>query len=95
MFVSRHRRGRDRFIWIKLACLVLGGVLGLVGMRLESAVLVYVAIVIVLAGFALRFVRQQSAVEGTEPPELPPDASAVGTHGVHADPSGPDSVSIR
>ena len=60
MFVSRQRRGPDRFARIKLACLVLGGGLGLVGMRLGSAVLVDVAIVIVLAGFGLRVVSRES-----------------------------------
>jgi hypothetical protein len=87
MFLSRHRRGHDRFVWIKLACLVLGGVLGLVGMRLDSVVLVDVAIVIVLAGFALRFVPQQSAIEGSEAPA--PDASVAAAHGAHADCSRP------
>jgi hypothetical protein len=85
MFLSRHHRGRDRFVRIKLACLVLGGVLGLVGMRLDSVLLVNVAIVIVLAGFALRFVPQQPALEATEPPALPPDPNVVATRGAHAD----------
>jgi hypothetical protein len=89
MFVSRHRRGRDRFVRLKLACLVLGGVLGLVGMRLGNVVLVNVAIVIVLAGFALRFVPRQPAAKATEPPAPPPDVSVVTTHGARADSSRP------
>jgi multisubunit Na+/H+ antiporter MnhF subunit len=71
MFLSRHRRGRDRFVWIKLGCLVLGGVLGLVDMRRGGALLVDVAIVIVLAGFALRFVPDRAHDERVPAAEQP------------------------
>jgi len=77
MFLSRHRRGHDRFVWIKLACLVLGGVLGLVGMRRDSIGLVDAAIVIVLAGFALRFVPH-AAVKGVEAPMSDAEPPAPG-----------------
>jgi hypothetical protein len=67
MFISRERRGRDRFLWFKLACLVLGGVLGLVGMSRDRPLLVDLAIVVILAGFALRFVPQKTGAEEVAP----------------------------
>ena len=66
MFVSHRRRGRDRFVRIKLACLVGGGVLGLVGMQRDSVVAIDIAIAIVLAGFALRFVPNRVPEAGAE-----------------------------
>ncbi len=57
-FSRRHRSGPDRLLPVKLATLILGGVLGLVGMRLGNPLLVSVAIGVVLVGFFLRFVPQ-------------------------------------
>lgn len=60
-FRRRSRSGLDRFLAVKLATLILGGVLGLVGMRAGNALLVSVAIGVVLVGFLLRFVRHPDA----------------------------------
>jgi membrane protein implicated in regulation of membrane protease activity len=60
MLISRERRGRDPLLWLKLACLVLGAALGLIGMRRDSTLLINLAIVIVLAGFGLRFVPRKT-----------------------------------
>lgn len=58
MFFQRRRRsGPDRFLPAKLATLIVGGVLGLVGMRVGNSLLVSIAIGVVLVGFLLRFVR--------------------------------------
>lgn len=73
MFFSRHRRsGRDRFLPIKLATLLVGGVLGLVGMRLNNSLLVTVAIGVVLVGFLLRFVRRADSPGDAKDPISPP-----------------------
>lgn len=54
-FVRRNRSGPDRFVRIKLATLIVGAVLGLVGMRTGHPLLVSIAIGVVLVGFFLRF----------------------------------------
>lgn len=54
MFFSRRRR-TGRFLPIKLATLIGGGVLGLVGMRVGNSLLISLAIGVVLVGFFLRF----------------------------------------
>lgn len=62
VFATRRRRsGPDPFLRVKLVTLILGGVLGLVGMRVESRLLVSAAIGLVLVGFFLRFVRRHDA----------------------------------
>ena len=83
MFLSRRRRGRDRFVRIKLACLVAGGVLGLVGMQRDSVVLIDIAITVVLAGFALRFVPDRA------PDDHVPDAD-IETAAPEAEQPAPD-----
>ena len=55
-FRHRRRSGSDPLVRVRLATLILGGVLGLIGMRFDNAVLVNVAIGLVLVGFLLRFV---------------------------------------
>jgi hypothetical protein len=55
MFFRRSRVGRDRYLPLRLAALLAGGVLGLMGMRQDNALVVDAAIVVVLAGFLLRF----------------------------------------
>lgn len=72
MFFHRRRAGRDRFLPAKLASLVVGGVLGLVGMRINNSLLVSIAIAVVLVGFLLRFVRQTGAAGDDEDPLSPP-----------------------
>lgn len=73
MFFSRRpRTAPDRFLPVKLAALVGGGILGLVGMRIESTLLVSIAIAVVLVGFLLRFVRQPGPGEDLKEPLSPP-----------------------
>jgi membrane protein implicated in regulation of membrane protease activity len=80
MFISRERRGRDRFLWAKLACLVLGGVLGLIGMRRESVLLVNLAIAVILVGFGLRFVPQKTEQSDVEDLVANGETPAPDTH---------------
>lgn len=63
VFFSRHRR-KDRFLHLRLALLLVGGGLGLVGMRLDNGTLVSVATGIVLVGFLLRFAPQRQSPSG-------------------------------
>ncbi len=63
VFFSRHRR-KDRFLHLRLALLLVGGGLGLMGMRLENGTLVSVATGIVLVGFLLRFAPQRQSPSG-------------------------------
>ncbi|MBI4342220.1 MAG: hypothetical protein HY599_02500 [Candidatus Omnitrophica bacterium] len=68
MFLGRRRRsGPDRFLVVKLATLIVGGVLGLVGMRAGNSWLVGIAIGVVLVGFLLRFLPQREHSESSEP----------------------------
>lgn len=60
-FRRRRRSGSDRFLPVKRATLIVGGVLGLVGMRVHSSLLVSAAIGVVLVGFLLRFVPQHDS----------------------------------
>jgi len=56
MFFSRRRPTRsDRLLPLKIATLLVGGVLGLAGMRAGNSLLVGLAIVVVVIGFLLRF----------------------------------------
>jgi multisubunit Na+/H+ antiporter MnhF subunit len=71
-FSRRPRTGRDRFLPVKLASLIVGGILGLVGMRINSSLLVSIAIAVVLVGFLLRFVRQPGAQGDARDPLSPP-----------------------
>jgi multisubunit Na+/H+ antiporter MnhF subunit len=71
-FSRRPRTGRDRFLPVKLALLMVGGVLGLIGMRINSSLLVNIAIAAVLLGFLLRFVRQPGARGDAKDPLSPP-----------------------
>jgi hypothetical protein len=71
-FSRRPRPGRDRFLPAKLALLTVGGVLGLVGMRINSSLLVSIAIAVVLVGFLLRFVRQPDVNGDAKDPLNPP-----------------------
>lgn len=64
MLFSRRRSGPDRFVRLKVATLIVGGVLGLVGMRAGNSVLVGVAIVVVLVGFLLRFLPAHRPPDG-------------------------------
>jgi purine-cytosine permease-like protein len=61
MFFSRRRSGPDPLARVRLATLVLGGVLGLVGMRFDNSLLVSVAIGVVLVGFLLRLASRTDA----------------------------------
>lgn len=71
-FSRRHRSGPDRFLPAKLATLVVGGVLGLIGMRTDNALLVSVAAAVVLLGFLLRFIRDPG-MDGEAPEPRSPD----------------------
>jgi multisubunit Na+/H+ antiporter MnhF subunit len=51
---------------------MVGGVLGLIGMRINSSLLVNIAIAAVLLGFLLRFVRQPGARGDAKDPLSPP-----------------------
>ena len=61
VFFSRRRSGPDPLVRVRLATLVVGGVLGLVGMRLDDSLLVSVAIGVVLVGFLLRLAPKTDA----------------------------------
>lgn len=58
VFVSRSRRGPDRFVRIKLSLFVAAGVLIVLGVRLEISWLIWGAVVMLLIAVALRFFRQ-------------------------------------
>jgi hypothetical protein len=64
MFLSHERRRRDRFIWAKLTSLLVGGVVGLIGMRSDNTLLVDIAIGLILVGFALRFLPHEATLPG-------------------------------
>jgi len=67
-FRYRRRSGPDPLVRVKLAMLILGAVLGLVGMRFDLPLLVSVAIGVVLVGFLLRFApKAHSEADATEP----------------------------
>lgn len=68
MFFSRGRRsGADRLLPLKVASLIGGGVLGLVGMRAGNSFLVSIAIGVVLAGFLLRFLPRRDPEADAKP----------------------------
>lgn len=61
MFLSRTpRSGSDRFLPFKLAALLIGCLLGLVGMAISRPLVVDLAIGVVLVGFLLRFLPRRS-----------------------------------
>lgn len=60
-FASRTRRGRDRYLAWKMASLFVGIGVGLVGISLESAMIVNIAIGVILTGIALRLLPRDRA----------------------------------
>jgi hypothetical protein len=61
VFFSRRRSGPDPLVRVRLATLIVGGVLGLVGMRFDNSLLVSGAIGVVLVGFLIRFLPRGNA----------------------------------
>ncbi len=66
VFFNRSRRGHDRFLSAKLMLFALSGVLIYFGIRLELRWVLWVAIVALLVGVALRFARQGAERESQE-----------------------------
>lgn len=60
MFISRRPRGPDRYLAWKTAALLAGIGTALLGFKLESRWVVNLAIVVVAAGFLLRFLNRGS-----------------------------------
>lgn len=54
MFFSRRRQGTDHYLDWKVRLFFLGAALALVGIGLDSSLLVGLAIAVLFAGFALR-----------------------------------------
>lgn len=63
IFLSRRRRGPGRFLDLKVQLFFAGAAVLLLGMALERDALVGFAVVILAAGFALRFFERED-----EPP---------------------------
>ena len=71
IFSSRRKRGPDENLSLKVQVFFVGAALALVGIGLDSSILVGVAIVILVAGVLLRFLP--GAVEGGGGGEEPAD----------------------
>ena len=61
IFLDRSRRGKDPYLKLKMALFWMGAALALLGIGLESPLLVNVAIAVLLGGFLLRFLSSSSA----------------------------------
>jgi multisubunit Na+/H+ antiporter MnhF subunit len=70
---DRSRRGEDRLLGQKMLVFVLGAVIALAGLATERDWLVYVALLLLLLGLAMRFVGRHRPED--EPP-LEDDESA-------------------
>ena len=61
IFLDRSRRGKDPYLKLKMALFWMGAALALLGIGLESSLLVNVAIAVLLGGFLLRFLPSSSS----------------------------------
>lgn len=61
IFLDRSRRGKDPYLKLKMALFWVGAALALLGIGLESSLLVNVAIAVLLGGFVLRFLPSSSS----------------------------------
>jgi hypothetical protein len=71
---DRRRRGEDRLLGQKMLVFVLGAVIAMAGLATERDWLIYVALVLLLLGLAMRFagrepVEEADPSEEEEPPE--------------------------
>ena len=57
IFASRSRPREDRYLHLRVALLCVGAALGLAGMLLDIAWLIWIALAALLAGLALRHLR--------------------------------------
>jgi hypothetical protein len=71
---DRRRRGEDRMLGQKMLVFGLGAVIAMAGMATERDWLIYVALVLLLLGLAMRFAGREP-VEDEEPSEVhePPE----------------------
>lgn len=60
MFISRRPRGPDRYLRLKTTALLAGIGIALLGFELDSRWIVGLAMVVVAAGFLLRFLERGS-----------------------------------
>lgn len=62
MFLAnRSRRGSDRFLFWKMILLAVAGLLIYFGVRLELGGLLWIAVIFLIAGMALRFLPRREA----------------------------------
>lgn len=70
IFASRSRPRQDRYLYARVALLCLGAGLGLAGMLLDLAWVIWIAMAALLGGLALRHLRargRDADEEGVEP----------------------------
>lgn len=60
VFLNRSRTGEDRYLRARAALMCAGAGLGLAGMVLDIAWMIWLALAILLAGVALRHVRPRA-----------------------------------
>jgi hypothetical protein len=72
---DRRRRGEDRLLGQKMLVFVLGAVIAMAGLATERDWLIYVALVLLLLGLAMRFAGREPVSEEELPQddELPED----------------------
>jgi len=88
ILASRRRRGPDPFLGRKVQIFLAGAALALVGIGVDSSLLVGLAILILLVGVGLRFLAGRKPASGHPPPEGGEDSE---DHDVdlRKDPNGP------
>lgn len=75
IFLNRSRAGTDNHLEWKVRLFLLGAALAMVGIGLESTVLVVLAILVLVAGAALRFLPGGDAAEGAGEEAAPPSTA--------------------
>jgi len=88
ILASRRRRGPDPFLGRKVQIFLAGAALALVGIGVDSSLLVGLAILILLVGVGLRFLAGRKPASDHPPPEGEEDSE---DHDVdlRKDPNGP------
>jgi len=88
IFFTRKKRGPDPHLDWKVRLFSGGAVLALVGLGLESSLLVGLAILILLVGVGLRFLRSGGEAEGVGPDEAWAEGGGAAAAEEEEDPLG-------
>lgn len=91
IFVRRGRRGPDPYLEWKVRSFFLAAILALVGMAAESSLLVGLATVVLMGGFALRILPRREEGGDADGGEEGKEAPVRGREDGDADERGPRS----